>query len=121
MTVSTGITMMAPPMPSSPARKPTPQPIATKTGISCQSTLPPQHALGYVCPLAAVHRRDRQPVATLQQSHAGELALGAQFGERNETSLRDQRHLDVEPAWRGGRCLRIVVRALAVELRCVRI
>jgi hypothetical protein len=70
-------------------------------------------------PLGRIDRGDRQPVAALQDAHAGKLRVRAQFGKRDESRLRDQRHVDVDPAWRFARGLRIVVGTLAIELRRV--
>src|SRR5437899_3994370 len=111
--------VIPPPMPSRPAIKPTMQPIAIKTGISVQSTLACHKPFGDEVPLPRIDGSDGQAIAALKQTHRRELALRAQLGKRDKSRRLYQRHVNVEPARRRSACLRVVVRALAVELRRV--
>src|SRR5450755_5170502 len=94
-----------PPMPSNPAMNPTTHPMMMNTGISARSKLRFQHLLGDERPLTRIDRRDREPIAGREKTHARELRLSAQLGERNESRLFDQGHLDVDPARRFDRRL----------------
>src|SRR5438552_4160325 len=111
--------VIPPPMPSKPAMKPTMQPIATKTGISVQSTLGRDQPFGDEGPFPRIDRSDGKAIAALKQTHGAELALQPQLGKRNKARLLDQRHVHVEPARRSTGCFRVVIRALTVELRLV--
>src|SRR6266496_2455020 len=119
--VSSGTIVMPPPMPRSPARKPTIAPRTTKATISAGS-IRSRGALGElhdVRPLRRIDGRDREPVTSLQDAHSRERGIRPQLRERNETGLLDELDVDVEPA----RCvlggLGVEVRALAIELRRV--
>src|SRR5450755_3761280 len=108
-----------PPMPNSPATNPTTHPMTRNTGMSVKSKLGFQHFLGDECPLARIDRGDRQAVAARENAHARELRTRAQLIERDEPCFLDESHLDVHPAGRIARCLRVEVRTLLVELRLV--
>ena len=121
--VSTGTIVNPPPMPSSPARKPTNAPSSRKTGISAalkRRSL--AAAMRVMCfHSARRHRRDRQPAAALQQHHVLQRRVVTQFGQRDERRLLAQPDIDIHPARRGSRRLGVEIRALAIELRRIRV
>ena len=128
--ISTGTIVKPPPMPNSPDMKPTTAPSTRKTGTSARFIVPRYRrtfkALS-LCellddfPFGRRDRRDREPVAPPQRHHVRERRVLAQLGERHETRLLHELHVDVQPARRVPRRLGVVVGALAIELRHVRV
>src|SRR4249919_1420167 len=104
-------TMMAPPpMPSSPAKNPVAAPIAR---YAASSGIEP---LADEAPLGSGDRRDRQAVAALERDHRRELGVAAHLLQGHEARLLLELHVHEHPARLLALRLRVVVRALAVEL-----
>src|SRR5262245_42271850 len=92
--VSAGTMIIPPPSPSSPARNPVNAPRTRNATMSVGSIVRSGLTLRELhdeVPLRRLDGRHRQPVAPLQDAHLRELGLRAQFGERNEPCLLDQR------------------------------
>jgi hypothetical protein len=106
--VMKGTINMPPPMPSRPARKPVCSPgpavrrhqqkVSRSPSGAAQSPSSSQHG----CPFGARDRGDRQPVAALQQPHAGQLGLGAHLGAAPAGGSCAPAHVHLQPA-RAGR------------------
>ena len=122
--VSSGTSVMPPPMPSSPARKPTSRPDGEQRRARCsvQSITDAVRELLDDLPLRRRDRRDRQAVARAQRRPCrSRPGVARSIGSVTSRVLLHELHVDVHPARRLARRLRVVIRALRVELRRVRI
>ena len=57
-----------------------------------------QQPLRDVIPVRLAQRRDRKPVATLEQQHLGQLGCGAQLGQAYQPRLAQGLHIEQQPA-----------------------
>ena len=120
--VRSGTMIIPPPTPSSPARKPTTAP--SDAGRRRPATHPSSQQSRFASLTTNAHSAgstgvidSRLPRCRMRIRASSGCARSSASGTNR--GLLDQRHVDVEPARRVARRLRVEVRALAVELRRV--